>query len=142
MGRLLWMLLAGLLVLASAGPAEAISNRAKQRKLTDTQTLFTKAMRWGEFEQAWSVVDPEARQGAGLSALELSRYQQVEITGYSEIGSAGEPDGTVARMVDVRVVNRHTMAERTVRVRERWRWDPAAEQWWLQDGLPDLWQGQ
>lgn len=136
------MLLAALLVLASAGPAEAISNRAKQRKLTDTQTLFTKAMRWGEFEQAWSVVDPAARQGAGLSALELSRYQQVEITGYSEIGGGAEPDGTVVRMVDARVVNRHTMAERTVRVRERWRWDPAAEQWWLQDGLPDLWQGQ
>lgn len=54
------MLLAALLVLASAGPAEAISNRAKQRKLTDTQTLFTKAMRWANSSRpgAWSTPRP------------------------------------------------------------------------------------
>ncbi|WDS34856.1 hypothetical protein [Pseudoxanthomonas sp.] len=136
------MTLAVLLLVSSALPAQAASNRAKQRKLTDTQTLFTKAMRWGEFEQAWSVVDPKARESRGLTGLELSRYKQVEVTGYSEIGSMSEPDDIVVRVIEMRVVNRNTMAERTLRVRERWRWDEADGQWWLQDGLPDLWQGQ
>ncbi|SEM15125.1 hypothetical protein SAMN05428989_3207 [Pseudoxanthomonas sp. GM95] len=140
--RLFWMTLAVLLLVTSALPAQAIGNRAKQRKLTDTQTLFTKAMRWGEFDQAWGVVDPKVRESRALSALELSRYEQVEITGYSEIGSMSEPDDVVVRVIEMRVVNRNTMAERILRVRERWHWDDAAEQWWLQDGLPDLWQGQ
>ncbi|WP_254775389.1 hypothetical protein [Pseudoxanthomonas sp. GM95] len=142
MARLFWMTLAVLLLVTSALPAQAIGNRAKQRKLTDTQTLFTKAMRWGEFDQAWGVVDPKVRESRALSALELSRYEQVEITGYSEIGSMSEPDDVVVRVIEMRVVNRNTMAERILRVRERWHWDDAAEQWWLQDGLPDLWQGQ
>lgn len=136
------MTLAVLLLVTSALPAQAVSNRAKQRKLTDTQMLFSKAMRWGEFEQAWGVVDPATRQSRSLTALELSRYKQMEITGYSEIGNMGEPDGGVVRVIEMRVVNRNTMAERTLRVRERWRWDEADGQWWLQDGLPDLWQGQ
>lgn len=136
------MTLAVLLLVTSALPAQAVSNRAKQRKLTDTQMLFSKAMRWGEFEQAWGVVDPAARQSRSLTALELSRYKQMEITGYSEIGNMGEPDGVVVRVIEMRVVNRNTMAERTLRVRERWRWNEVDGQWWLQDGLPDLWQGQ
>lgn len=142
MARLFWMTLAVLLLATSAWPVQALGNRARQRKLEDTQLLFSKAMRWGEFEQAWSAVDPATRQSRSLSALELSRYKQVEITGYSEIGRMGEPDGVVARVMEMRVVNRNTMAERTLRVRERWRWDAPSGQWWLQDGLPDPWQGQ
>jgi hypothetical protein len=140
--RLFWMTLAVLLLASSALPAQAATSRAKQRKLADTQMLFSKAMRWGDFEQAWGVVDPKVREQRPLSALELSRYQQVQVSGYSEIGSLGEADGVVVRLMEMRVVNRNTMAERTVRIRERWRWDDAAGQWWLQDGLPDPWQGQ
>jgi hypothetical protein len=136
------MTLAVLLLVTSALPAQAVGKRAKQRKLTDTQMLFSKAMRWGDFEQAWGVVDPEVRETRSLSALEQSRYKQVEITGYADIGTMSEPDDIVVRVIEMRVVNRNTMAERTLRVRERWRWDDADGQWWLQDGLPDPWQGQ
>lgn len=142
MARLFWMTLAVVLLVTGAGPAQALGDRARQRKLADTQMLFSKAMRWGDFDQAWGVVDPKVREQRALSALELSRYQQVQITGYSEIGSLGEPDGVVVRLMEMRVVNRNTMAERSLRVRERWRWDQADGQWWLQDGLPDPWQGQ
>lgn len=131
-----------LLLVTSALPAQAVGNRAKQRKLADTQMLFSKAMRWGDFEQALGVVDPQSRQARSLTALELSRYKQVEITGYAEIGSMTEADGIAVRLIELRVVNRNTMAERLLRINERWRWDDAAGQWWLQDGLPDLWQGQ
>jgi hypothetical protein len=136
------MTLAVLLLVTSALPAQAVGKRAKQRKLTDTQMLFSKAMRWGDFEQAWGVVDSEVRETRSLSALEQSRYKQVEITGYADIGTMSEPDDIVVRVIEMRVVNRNTMAERTLRVRERWRWDDADGQWWLQDGLPDPWQGQ
>ena len=43
------------------------------------------------------------------------------------------------RDIEIGVINRNTLAERTVRYRERWRYDEAAKTWWLVTGLPDLW---
>ena len=46
------------------------------------------------------------------------------------------------RDVEIGVVNRYTQAERTVRFQEEWRWDPESKNWWLVNGLPNLWDGQ
>jgi hypothetical protein len=35
------------------------------------------------------------------------------------------------RDIEIGVINRNTLAERTVRYRERWRYDEAAKTWWL-----------
>lgn len=131
-----------LLALCIAAPAAAAGKRKQARLLEQTQTMYATAIRWGEFEQAWSAVDPEYRQAHPLTELELERYQQVQVTGYSDLGNQTGPDGAVLRSVELRVVNRHTMAERKLRLRERWRWDEAAQRWWLLDGLPDLWNGE
>jgi hypothetical protein len=48
----------------------------------------------------------------------------------------------VLRNVELRVINKHNMAERSLRYREEWRWDPEAKRWWLVVGLPDLWDGE
>ena len=46
------------------------------------------------------------------------------------------------RGIEIGVINRHTLAERTLRYRERWRWDPEGGSWWIEGGLPDLWAGE
>ncbi len=43
------------------------------------------------------------------------------------------------REIEIGVINRNTLTERSVRYRERWRYDEAAQTWWLVSGLPDLW---
>ena len=45
------------------------------------------------------------------------------------------------REIQIGVVNRHTLAERSLRYTERWRYDPEAKTWWLTVGLPDFWAG-
>ena len=40
------------------------------------------------------------------------------------------------------LINRNTLADRTVRYRENWRYDEKSKSWWLDGGLPDLWQGE
>jgi hypothetical protein len=40
------------------------------------------------------------------------------------------------------VINKHTMAERSLRYREQWRWDLEAKRSWMVEGLPDLWNGE
>ncbi len=133
-----WMAAVLLAVLA---PATA-QNRMQRGRLQQVQDAYAAAVRWGEFEDAWQAVDPDYRAGHPMTELEFERYRQVQISGYRDLASSVGPDGAVERSIELRVINKHTMAERTLRYRERWRWDPQAKRWWLAVGLPDLWNGE
>ena len=134
--RMLWVL--GLLaVLAPAGA----QSRLQRGKLQQVQDAYAASIRWGDFENAWQAVDPAYRAEHPMTELEFERYKQIQISGYRDLSTRGGPDGTVERAVELRVINKHTMAERTERYVERWRWDPEGKRWWQFNGLPDLWQG-
>ena len=75
------------------------------------------------------------------SELDFARYEQVQVTGYRETSATATKEEAI-REIQIGVINRHTMAERTVRYTERWRYDEKAKVWWLESGLPDLWQGE
>lgn len=136
-----WLVMMALsaLLLAAALPAEAQSWRKQAQQLEKMQSALAAAVRWGEFEQAWQLVDPAYRQAHPMTELEFERYRQVQISGYGERSRGLAENGDALRDVELRVINKHTMAERTLRYRERWRWDPEAKRWWLAGGLPDLW---
>ncbi|TXH81610.1 hypothetical protein [Pseudoxanthomonas mexicana] len=135
--RMLWVL--GLLaVLAPAGA----QSRMQRGKLQQVQDAYAASIRWGDFENAWQAVDPAYRAEHPMTELEFERYKQIQISGYRDLSTRSGPDGTVERAVELRVINKHTMAERTERYVERWRWDPEAKRWWLVVGMPDLWKGQ
>lgn len=127
------LLLAGLAGCATAN---------KGNKLQETQYAFSAAIRWGDFEGAYNLIDPKIRDEHPLDALQFERYKQVQISRYADIGTQELPDGTVERQIDIGVINRNTMAERNARYVERWRFDPATGGWWNTAGLPDLWQGE
>lgn len=121
----------------------AFAATAGQRHgLADIQAAYAAAVRWNDFETAWEVVDPQYREAHPQSDLERERYQQVQISGYREVRTSAGAENEVLRDVELRVINRNTQAERVVRTRETWRWDPASKQWWLASGLPDLWRGE
>lgn len=129
------------LSIVAVGSAQA-GNRAQQRALEELQTAYAAAIRWNDFDGAASVIDPAYAEAHPQTELERSRYEQVQISGYRELRAGAVAKDEVARDVEIRVINRNTQAERSVRVRELWRWDPQAKQWWLASGLPDLWQGE
>jgi hypothetical protein len=135
---LLLCCLASCLALLAGCPKSA----SKGTALDEVQYAYSAAIRWGDFEGAWNLVDPKYREEHPLSDIDFSRYKQVQISGYREQGMAIQPSGTVVRDIEIGVVNRNTLAERTVRYRENWRYDEAAKTWWLVVGLPDLWQGE
>jgi len=137
--NLLAVLLLALMVVA---PANAAGKRKKSSQLESMQGAYAAAIRWGEFEQAWELVDPVYRAAHPMTELEFERYQQVQISGYTDKNSSVAEDGAVIRNMELRVINKHTMAERSLRYREEWRWDPEAKRWWLAVGLPDLWDGE
>ena len=132
--------LALLCLLALAACATVANQRNKYDQAVYAWSGF---IRWGDFEGAMNLIDPEVRKGIELTPLQLERYKQVQISSYRDVGTSSDFDaGTAVRDIEIGVINRHTMAERTVHYREVWRWDPEAKAWWITTPLPDLWEGQ
>ena len=127
-------------LLAAAALLAACSSGAGSKPDALDRTLYdySGAIRWNNFEVAWDMVDPKVREAKPLSDFELERLKQVQITNYNLVASVTLPDGRIAREVELGVVNRHTQAERVVRVREIWRYDEEAQRWWQTEGLPVL----
>ena len=137
----LWMrcLLLCCLILSLSGCPE--EGGGKGTVLEQNQRDYSAAIRWGNFEGAWNLVDPKFRDANPITDLQFERYKQVQVTSYRELASsAGESEA--AREIEIGLINRHTMTERTIRYVERWRYDAEAKRWWLDGGLPDFWDGQ
>src|SRR3546814_4795144 len=64
-------LVAALLLMAGCA-----STPDRDSSLREAQYAWSAAIRWGDFEGAWNLVDPEYRAGHPLSSLELERYKQ------------------------------------------------------------------
>ena len=133
---LLRCLLACCLVLLAGCPKSA----SKGSALDEIQYAYSAAIRWGDFEGAYNLVDPKLREEHPLTDVDFSRYKQVQISGYRDLGGSPLASGEIVREIEIGVINRNTLAERTVRYRESWRYDEAAKTWWLTSGLPDLWK--
>lgn len=132
------LLLACFAAFAMAGCA---STGKQMSALDRAQYDWSAAIRWGEFEGAWSLVEPAYRDAHPMTDLAFERYKQVQVSHYRELAS--QPGETEAmREIEIGVINRHTMAERTQRYTERWRYDAEAGRWWLASGLPDFWDGE
>ena len=130
------LLLACCLVLLAGCPK---THASKGTALDEIQYAYSAAIRWGDFEGAYNLVDPAVRRERPLTDIDFSRYKQVKISGYSELGGTMAPNGEVMRDIEIGVINLNTQAVRTVRYRERWRYDEAGKTWWLTSGLPNLW---
>ena len=131
-----------LFALLAATLLPGCASTGKGEALQRAQYAWSAAIRWGDFEGAWNLVEPDYREQHPLTDLELERYGQVQVSHYRELGTQPTTDGTVARDIDIGVINRHTMAERGMRYRESWRWDEEAGTWWITGGLPDFWRGE
>lgn len=133
LARSVFLLLAATLLLAGC------ATQGRDRALEQAQYAWSAAIRWGDFDGAWTLVDPAFRDAHPLTDLERERFKQVQISAYRDLGATVQGD-TARRTVHVGVINRHTLRERQLRHVEQWRWDPVAETWWIANGLPDLWE--
>ncbi|MGI8561360.1 MAG: hypothetical protein ACR2J7_08000 [Luteimonas sp.] len=109
--------------------------------LQQAQYAYSAAIRWGDFEGAWALVDPEYRKEHPMTDLEFERFKQIQVSGYRDLAEQAGED-SAAREIEIGVVNRHTMTTRSIRYTERWRYDAETKTWWLTVGLPDFWAGE
>ncbi|MDO5609414.1 MAG: hypothetical protein Q4G62_01300 [Pseudomonadota bacterium] len=124
-----------------AGLSACASTSGQGNALERAQYAWSAAIRWGDLDGAWMQLAPELRERQTLTEIERNRWTQVQITGYRVLSSEAMGEGGSQRLIEIGVVNRHTMAERQVRYREQWQWDAARKTWFVSSGLPDLWAG-
>jgi hypothetical protein len=130
-------LMLGVLLLLSATDSLAAGKRGQVKQRDITLSKYASAIRWTEFEMAWAYLDPDFRDKNTLTDLEKERFKQIQITGYEVKSMDVLPDGNVEQVVEIRLVNRNTQAERTILDSQIWRYDLKAKRWWLTTGLPN-----
>lgn len=136
--RLARLLTTLLLLLAVASPALA---SRKSDRLQQAQYAYSSAIRWGDFEGAWTMVSADFREANPKTELEFERYKQIQVSSYRDRPAQPISRDEVTREVEIGVINRHTMAERSIRYIEHWRYDPEVKGWFLVGDLPDFWAG-
>lgn len=112
----------------------------KADALNTTLYAYVSAIRWneGNIDDALTFLRPEYVEKNPLSPLERERFRQFQITGYYPKGSSQISETLYGQRIEIRAVNVHTQAERTIIDDQIWEWDPEAERWWLTTGLPRL----
>jgi hypothetical protein len=126
------------LLLAIAGSAFAGKKRSLLEK---NQYAYSAAIRWGDFEGAWSMVDPKVRKDKPMTDADFSRFEQIQVTSYRDLASMSRPDGAVLREVQIEILNRNNLTQRRLRYTEVWRYDAESKNWWI-EALPDFWHGR
>ena len=119
----------------------AATKMDRNSELDKVQYAYSAAIRWGDFEGAWNLVDPDYKKLHPMSNLEFERYKQIQISSYRDL-AAQVGESTAMREIQIGVINRNTLVERETRYTERWRYDAEHKTWWLTAGLPNLWEGQ
>lgn len=111
---------------------------ANRNPRDDMLYLYVSAIRWSDFDKAVAFIDPKVLEQRPVTAFELERYKQFQVSGY-DVRTGREPaEGEYEQVVEIRFVNRHTQVEKIVTDHQHWRYDPEAKRWWLTTGLPRL----
>ncbi|MEO5565929.1 MAG: hypothetical protein ABIR05_04655 [Luteimonas sp.] len=108
--RLSWlMLLPALLALGACATTQDRGSALQQ-----AQYAWSAAIRWGDIEGAWNMVDPAYRAEHPMTGMDFERYKQIQISGYH---AAGETSGDelATRAIEIGVINRNTLQTRDVR---------------------------
>jgi hypothetical protein len=113
-----------------------------QKKLGNQRDItlrgYSSAVRWSEFEMAWTYVDPVYREAHPVSDLERERYKQIQVTGYEVRNVEEMPDGGFDQVVEIRLITKATQVERSIIDHQHWIFDAASKHWWLTTGLPKI----
>ena len=108
--------------------------------LETTLQSYAATIRWGNFEDAVTFLDPETQKAHPLTKLDLERYQQIRVAGYLEQPVRPVGENEVRQTVEITLSNNNTLSVRSFLDRQVWRYDEKTKHWWLMTGLPDITQ--
>ena len=106
--------------------------------VNETLRTYAATIRWGDFNQAASFIEPKLLAEHPPSQLDMDRLHQVRVSGYDEQPAIPAGEDEVRQTVRIELVNVNTQSVRSIVDRQVWKYDEAAKRWWLISGLPDV----
>lgn len=100
--------------------------------LESTTRAYLATLRWGDFEGLLAFLPPEARAQQDLTAFHDLRVTRYEVVRPPVILAETQATQTVA----IEYLYEFNQIVRRTTDRQSWRWDEAAQAWWLESGLP------
>lgn len=130
-----------LLPLATAALLAGCTQNVRNDSLVTTLSAYGSAVRWDGMQSSQQYVDPDLLKAHPVTDFDLARYQQVRVSDYDDgDGPVALNDHEVQQTVRISFINIHTQVERSIVVRQLWRYDEKAKHWWLESGMPNLGQ--
>ena len=122
-------------------------NEAIDRLLKEEQAIVEEERRMLSFlHDLGQAIAREDSQAAMYRLIVEGAMKVMESTGGAlyllDASERAIDDDDVVREIELGVINKHTMTERSMRYTESWHYDAEAKTWWQTSGLPDLWQGE
>lgn len=122
---------------ALLGGCAAVS-KSEQNLLEDTLDTYASVIRWSNFDEAVTFIDPAALKAHPISKLDLERFNQVRVTTYNAQPARNTGEHEARQIVEIGLVNVNTQSARSIVDRQTWRFDEKEKRWWLVSGLPDI----
>ncbi len=103
----------------------------KAERLEATLSHYGSALRWGYYDSAFAVRDPEQ------ASAPLPDMRNVRLTGYEVAQSPlMEGDDIAVQVVRIEYVREDEQRVRAIIDAQRWRYDAERKTWWLTSPLP------
>src|SRR5689334_13536745 len=108
--------LTALLLVATAllGACANKEIRSKATLLDNTLRTYASTIRWGDFAQATSFIEPKLLAEHPPSQLEMDRLHQVRVSSYEEQPAVPAGENEVRQTVQIELVNVNTQTVRSV----------------------------
>jgi uncharacterized protein YceK len=129
------IVIAGAVLLLLAGCA-TLQNKNTQRDAT--LDSYAAALRWGDFQGAWSYVDPAVRAAHPLTPQQKALYDTVRVAEYDAAGIVATDPDTIQQTAQISLIVKSSQRVYSVLDHQTWHWDADAKHWWLETGLPDI----
>lgn len=129
------IIIAGCVVLLLAACA-TLQNKNQSRD--DTLDGYAAALRWGDFQSAWSYVDPAVRAEHPLTPQQKALYNTVRVAEYDASGPSATGPDTIQQTAQISLIVKTSQRVYNVVDHQTWHWDAKAKHWWLESGLPDI----
>ena len=124
-------LLLALTPIALTSGCQKVKEQSKATKLDNASNLYRKAIRWGYYDIAMTVVDPKKPVN-----FNEDDYENIRVTSY-EILQPAITDGVKAvQIMRLEYLLRDQQVIRKLTDRQTWRYDPEIKEWFLTSGFP------
>ncbi|MGD8962714.1 MAG: hypothetical protein PVF29_04300 [Desulfobacterales bacterium] len=108
----------------------------KMSQFDETSRAYLRAIRWGEYEAAFSFKKLTARDE---ELPDFENYRTVKVTNYKVKQTIISKDRSkIIQIVDFQYYRMKDVIVKNLIDRQKWEYDPEQEKWFLQSNLPEF----